>query len=163
MAASQCIIWNICNLPHNYNSGEFMTATEIELRKKVQELEIRIQDRANKQHLIDSIATKLSKYQIKKIAALEEANEYLHELREVFVIKEIFEMAAESGCQMFNIAHIYQPLKKDKTRYIWEATYIRMDQHFRVKGPTLEELEANILKKFGKDKIVEKEEDEDFL
>lgn len=103
------------------------------------------------------------KYLEKKVAALEEANTYLHELREVFVVKELYEIAAKNGCSMFQISQIYQPLKEEPNRYIWDATYIQAGQHHRSVGPSFEELESNLLKKFKGVEIVSEEEDEDLL
>ena len=80
----------------------------------------------------------------KKCLVNERALTQLLEIREVMIIKEIFDIAKARGYDKLSITTIFQPMKGDKDRYFFEATWIQSGVYSNVKAETLEELELLI-------------------
>ena len=84
----------------------------------------------------------------KRIKGLEEANDYLHGLREIFVLESMFKEAQERKFQKLSIALIHQYNHKNKEyKYFYELNGLQWmpNQEYksvRYKAETLEELEG---------------------
>lgn len=83
--------------------------------------------------------------QKKTIEALESANNYLHSLREVAIMTELYDMAKSRGDLKFSITVISQKMKKGH-RWLYEATWIdKFNKFHRETKSSFEELEGALL------------------